>query len=40
MHDLVIRGGQVIDGTGTSARQADIAIDNGIITEVGEVSAS
>ena len=40
MHDLVIRGGQVIDGTGTSARQADIAIDNGIITEVGDVRAS
>ena len=40
MHDLVIRGGQVIDGTGTPARQADIAIDNGIITEVGDVRAS
>ena len=40
MHDLVIRGGQVIDGTGTPARRADIAIDNGIITEVGDVSAS
>jgi len=40
MHDLVIRGGQVIDGTGTPAHQADIAIDNGIITEVGEVQAS
>ncbi len=40
MHDLVIRGGQVIDGTGSPARQADIAIDNGIITEVGDVRAS
>ncbi len=40
MHDLVIRGGQVIDGTGTPARRADIAIDNGIITEVGDVKAS
>jgi len=40
MHDLVIRGGQVIDGTGTPARRADIAIDNGIITEVGDVRAS
>jgi N-acyl-D-aspartate/D-glutamate deacylase len=40
MHDLVIRGGQVVDGTGAPARQADIAIDNGIITQVGEVPAS
>ena len=25
MHDLVIRGGTVIDGTGADARQADVA---------------
>ncbi len=35
MHDLVIRGGSVIDGTGAPARVADIAIDDGRITEVG-----
>ena len=29
MHDLVIRGGTVVDGTGAPARQADVAIDGG-----------
>lgn len=36
MHDLVIRGGTVVDGTGAPARSADVAIDGGIITAVGE----
>ena len=36
MHDLVIRAGTVIDGTGAPRRQADLAIDNGRITAVGD----
>ena len=40
MHDLVIRGGRVVDGTGAPARIADVAIDGGIITQVGEVSGT
>ena len=40
MHDLVIRGGLVADGTGAPARQADVAIDNGLVTAVGEVKAT
>jgi N-acyl-D-aspartate/D-glutamate deacylase len=36
-HALVIRGGAVVDGTGAPARAADIAIDEGVITEVGRV---
>ena len=40
MHDLVIRNGQVIDGTGLPARQANVAVDKGVITEVGDVSES
>ncbi|HEY4331330.1 MAG TPA: amidohydrolase family protein, partial [Ilumatobacteraceae bacterium] len=36
-HDLVIRDGWVIDGTGTAARRADVAIDGGLIVAVGEV---
>ncbi|MEO8811489.1 MAG: amidohydrolase family protein, partial [Caulobacteraceae bacterium] len=35
MHDLVIRGGMVIDGTGAAARAADIAVDGGVIAAVG-----
>jgi len=37
MHDVVIRGGTVIDGTGAEARTADVAIDGETITEVGKV---
>ncbi len=33
-HDLVIRGGLVVDGTGATPRQADVAISNGIVTAV------
>ena len=37
MHDLVIRGGTVIDGTGADAVTADVAITDGVVTEVGRV---
>ena len=39
MHDVVIRGGLVVDGTGSPGRRADVAIDGATITEVGEVTA-
>ena len=35
MHDLVIRGGTVVDGSGAPRFAGDIAIDNGRITQVG-----
>ncbi|MGD9979248.1 MAG: amidohydrolase family protein [Hyphomonadaceae bacterium] len=35
MHDLVIRGGTVVDGTGAERFMADVAIDGGLITQVG-----
>ena len=38
-HDLVIRGGEVVDGTGAPPRRADIAIDNGKIVAVGDVTS-
>ncbi len=37
MHDLVIRGGQLVDGTGAPAHNGDIAIEDGRIVEVGRV---
>ena len=37
MHELIIRGGALVDGTGVAARPADVAVDSGRITEVGLV---
>ena len=37
MLDLVIRGGTVVDGTGAIPRIADVAVEDGMITEVGVV---
>ena len=36
-HDIVIRGGQVVDGTGSEPFTADVAIDGDTITEIGRV---
>ena len=35
MHDLVIRGGTVVDGAGAGRFVADVAIDGGLITAIG-----
>ncbi|MBV9413260.1 MAG: amidohydrolase family protein, partial [Acidimicrobiia bacterium] len=40
MHDLVIRGGTVVDGSGGPARTADIAVDGDRIVAVGSVASS
>ena len=37
-HDLVIRGGSVVDGTGCEPFAADVAIDGDAIVEIGKVS--
>ena len=39
MHDLVVRNGTVVDGTGAPRKSVDVAIDGGRISAVGEVSA-
>jgi N-acyl-D-amino-acid deacylase len=39
MHDLVIRGGTVVDGTGAPGMRADVAVDGGSVTLVGQVEA-
>ena len=36
-HDIVIRNGTLIDGTGATAQEGDLAIDDGMITAVGDV---
>jgi N-acyl-D-aspartate/D-glutamate deacylase len=38
MHDIVIRGGEVADGTGAGPVRADVAIDGDRVTTVGAVS--
>ena len=40
MHDLIIRGGTVADGSGQPTRLADVAIDGSIVTEVGAVEGA
>ena len=37
MHELVIRGGTVVDGTGVAARTADVAVDGGMVSQVGNL---
>ena len=39
MHDLVIRGGTIVDGSGGKPYIGDVVIDNGIITAVGNLTA-
>jgi N-acyl-D-amino-acid deacylase len=35
MHELLIRGGRVVDGTGAAALTGDVAVGGGVIREVG-----
>ncbi len=37
-YDLLIRNGTVVDGSGAPRRQADVAVKDGIIAEIGKVS--
>ncbi|SNQ47297.1 conserved hypothetical protein [Frankia canadensis] len=38
MHDLVIRNGSIVDGTGAAARSGDVGITDGRIRELGTVT--
>ena len=37
MHDLIIRGGTIIDGTGNKMFEADIAVVDGVIAKIGNL---
>jgi N-acyl-D-aspartate/D-glutamate deacylase len=37
VHDLVVRGGVLVDGTGAPARPADVAVDDGRVVALGAV---
>ena len=38
MLDTVIKGGNVVDGTGAPARQADVGIRSGVVVEIGKIN--
>jgi N-acyl-D-aspartate/D-glutamate deacylase len=38
MHDMIIRGGTIVDGTGDAPYQADIAVDGNSITAIGDIA--
>ena len=40
MHDLVIRNGKIVDGTGNESFGGDVAVSDGKITAVGKVEGS
>jgi N-acyl-D-aspartate/D-glutamate deacylase len=39
-HDIVIRGGEVVDGTGADPFRADLGIKDGRIAEIGKIAAN
>jgi N-acyl-D-aspartate/D-glutamate deacylase len=38
VHDLIIKGGTLVDGTGAPRRRADVAVNSGRITDVGQIT--
>jgi N-acyl-D-amino-acid deacylase len=40
MHDLVIKGGTIVDGVGTAKHTGDVAVTDGVIAEVGKITTS
>src|SRR5881392_4097732 len=40
MYDIVIKGGAVVDGTGSPARHSDVAVQDGRIAEIGKIDGA
>jgi N-acyl-D-aspartate/D-glutamate deacylase len=40
LHDLIIRRGLLVDGTGTPARPADLAVSDGRVVEIGTIGGT
>src|SRR6266508_3735521 len=40
MHDLLIRGARIVDGTGAAAVSGDVAVEQGVIREVGRLGSA
>ncbi|MDE2655635.1 MAG: amidohydrolase family protein, partial [Gemmatimonadota bacterium] len=40
VYDTILRGGQVLDGTGAPARETDVALRNGRIAAIGDLSGA
>jgi len=38
MHDLIIRGGTVVDGTGKASLTADVAVKDGLVVAIGKIT--
>src|SRR5262245_27643467 len=39
-HDIVIRGGKIVDGTGSEPFSGDVGIKDGTIAEIGSIASS
>ena len=39
-YDTILQGGRVVDGTGAPAREADVAIRDGLIAAVGDLDGA
>jgi N-acyl-D-amino-acid deacylase len=39
-YDVIIRGGTVVDGSGRASRTADIAVQDGLISEIGRITGT
>jgi len=40
MHDLIIRGATLVDGTGSEPQLADVAVQSGRVSAIGQVSGA